>query len=147
MDCPDCGGPMWDNRDNKRNPKQPDFKCKDKDGCGKGVWVKGKGGGSGNGNRGQGAANAAGPRNSRPLVPLYGECLGYAVRAVKHHLPTATTADILAGAATLFIAATRDGAPLVAPKPKPAPPPPPKEPEPEFEGNGGYDGDGSELPF
>lgn len=28
--CPNCGGPMWDNREGKRNPKSPDFKCKDK---------------------------------------------------------------------------------------------------------------------
>lgn len=27
--CPKCGGEMWDNRQNKRNPKAPDFKCKD----------------------------------------------------------------------------------------------------------------------
>ena len=28
--CPNCNGPMWDNRVNKKNPKGPDFKCKDK---------------------------------------------------------------------------------------------------------------------
>jgi hypothetical protein len=27
--CPKCGGMMWDNRQNKTNPKAPDFKCKD----------------------------------------------------------------------------------------------------------------------
>jgi hypothetical protein len=26
--CPRCGGEMWDNRLNKKNPKAPDFKCK-----------------------------------------------------------------------------------------------------------------------
>lgn len=26
--CPRCGGEMWDNRTNKKNPKAPDFKCK-----------------------------------------------------------------------------------------------------------------------
>jgi hypothetical protein len=30
--CPKCGGAMWDNRPDKKNPKGPDFKCKDK-GC------------------------------------------------------------------------------------------------------------------
>ncbi|MBU1023355.1 hypothetical protein KKB99_03610, partial [bacterium] len=30
MKCPNCGGPMWDNTQNKKNPKAPDFKCKDK---------------------------------------------------------------------------------------------------------------------
>ena len=35
--CPKCGGPMWDNRDGKKNPKAPDFKCKDKH-CDGVVW-------------------------------------------------------------------------------------------------------------
>ena len=30
MNCPKCGGPMWDNRGRKKNPKGPDFSCKDK---------------------------------------------------------------------------------------------------------------------
>ncbi len=28
--CPICGGAMWDDRTMKRNPKAPDFKCKNK---------------------------------------------------------------------------------------------------------------------
>lgn len=28
--CPKCGGLMWDNRASKRNPKAPDFKCRDR---------------------------------------------------------------------------------------------------------------------
>ena len=36
-DCPKCQGPMWDNREGKRNPKAPDFKCKDR-GCDGVVW-------------------------------------------------------------------------------------------------------------
>jgi len=36
--CPDCGGPMWDNRETKKG-KQPDYRCKNKDGCGKAVWL------------------------------------------------------------------------------------------------------------
>ena len=28
--CPICGGPMWDDRLSKRNPKAPDFKCRNK---------------------------------------------------------------------------------------------------------------------
>ena len=35
--CPDCNGPMWDNRSTKKG-NQPDFKCKDRQ-CGKGVWL------------------------------------------------------------------------------------------------------------
>lgn len=29
--CPKCGGEMYDNRGSKKNPKAPDFKCKDTD--------------------------------------------------------------------------------------------------------------------
>ena len=36
--CQKCGGPVWDNRVDKKNPKGPDFKCKDKD-CGEGFWL------------------------------------------------------------------------------------------------------------
>jgi hypothetical protein len=28
--CPKCGGAMWDNRATKRNPKAPDYKCRDR---------------------------------------------------------------------------------------------------------------------
>ena len=35
--CPKCGGNMWDNRLNKRNPKSPDFKCKDRS-CDGVIW-------------------------------------------------------------------------------------------------------------
>jgi hypothetical protein len=49
--CPQCGGKVWDNRDNKKNPKAPDWKCRDKEckddkGFTTGGWVdkpKGKG--------------------------------------------------------------------------------------------------------
>jgi hypothetical protein len=36
-DCPKCGGRMWDNRLSKRNPKAPDYKCRNRscDGC---IW-------------------------------------------------------------------------------------------------------------
>lgn len=41
-ECPECGGDMWDNRDSKRNPKAPDFKCKDKS-CEGVIWPERKG--------------------------------------------------------------------------------------------------------
>lgn len=28
--CPICGGKMWDDRTSKRNPRAPDFKCRNK---------------------------------------------------------------------------------------------------------------------
>ena len=35
--CPKCSGDMWDNRVGKRNPKAPDFKCKDRE-CEGVIW-------------------------------------------------------------------------------------------------------------
>ena len=29
-ECPKCGGRMWDNRASKRNPRAPDFRCRDR---------------------------------------------------------------------------------------------------------------------
>ena len=40
-DCPDCGEDMWDNREDKRSARSPDFKCKDKD-CGHAIWLDSK---------------------------------------------------------------------------------------------------------
>jgi hypothetical protein len=39
--CPKCGGGVWDNRKDKKSPKAPDYKCKDKDGCDWAFWVDG----------------------------------------------------------------------------------------------------------
>lgn len=35
--CPTCGGRVWDNRLTKRNPKAPDFKCRDRS-CDGVIW-------------------------------------------------------------------------------------------------------------
>lgn len=35
--CPKCGGHTWDNRATKRNPKAPDYKCRDK-ACDGAIW-------------------------------------------------------------------------------------------------------------
>jgi hypothetical protein len=37
--CPECGAGMWDNREGKKNPKAPDWKCSDAR-CGKAIWEK-----------------------------------------------------------------------------------------------------------
>jgi hypothetical protein len=41
--CPKCAGAMWDNRVGKKNPKAPDWKCKDKQ-CDGVVWPPRDGG-------------------------------------------------------------------------------------------------------
>jgi hypothetical protein len=35
--CPKCGQGLWDNRATKKNPRQPDFKCKGSPAC---DWVQ-----------------------------------------------------------------------------------------------------------
>ena len=35
--CPKCGGRMWDNRATKRNPRAPDYKCRDRS-CEGVIW-------------------------------------------------------------------------------------------------------------
>jgi hypothetical protein len=35
--CPKCGGNTWDNRATKKNPKAPDYKCRDRS-CDGVVW-------------------------------------------------------------------------------------------------------------
>ncbi len=66
--CPKCSGAMWDNRAGKRNPKAPDFKCRDKS-CDGVVWPP------------RGAASTAGaatgetgalPPDGMPLCPICG---------------------------------------------------------------------------
>jgi hypothetical protein len=39
--CPKCSGRMWDNRASKRNPKAPDYKCRDRS-CDGVVWPDAK---------------------------------------------------------------------------------------------------------
>lgn len=123
--CPKCGGNMWDNRASKRKPTQPDFKCKDR-GCDGVIWPpKGQASPSSNGN-GAHASNGAAPSLRRPLGPLYHECLDFAKKCCAHHFGNdVATADVVAAAATLFIQAVKDNAPIravvAAPEPPPAP--------------------------
>ncbi len=52
--CPKCGGRMWDNRATKRNPKAPDFKCRDRS-CDGVIWPP--------------KDAKAGSRSTEPMVP------------------------------------------------------------------------------
>ena len=62
--CPKCGGRMWDNRLSKRNPKAPDFKCRNRS-CDGVIWpAKAGQRASGNSRGGNSAESSAGP-----LVP------------------------------------------------------------------------------
>jgi hypothetical protein len=144
MNCPDCGGAMWDNRESKKNPKSPDFKCKNKDGCGKGVWEKK--GDAAPANRSSNGNGHAPITATRPLGPLYNECMVFAKAACAHHFGDHATPDVVVAAtATLFIQATKGDAPIRAPKPAPAPPPPPPPPPAPASSDRYYEDD--PLPF
>ena len=55
--CPKCGGRMWDNRLSKRNPKAPDYKCRNRS-CDGVIWPPRSGAQAGNPEL---AADTAGP--------------------------------------------------------------------------------------
>jgi hypothetical protein len=59
--CPKCGGRMWDNRLSKRNPKAPDYKCRNRS-CDGVIWPAKPGRGSAN-------ERATSADASGPLVP------------------------------------------------------------------------------
>ena len=61
--CPKCGGRMWDNRLSKRNPKAPDYKCRNRS-CDGVIWPPKAGQRASSSGRGNSAETTAGP-----LVP------------------------------------------------------------------------------
>lgn len=129
MNCPKCGGDMWDERQGKfwgtgltpNGKNKPTHKCKDKE-CAKNggvAWEKSSGA-----NGGPAVARQQSPAEptrhseaksppSSALAPLYVECLASARQAIiAAGLKNASPSDVIAAAATLFIAATRDGRPV-----------------------------------
>ena len=77
--CPVCGGKMWDDRASKRNPRAPDFKCRNKPrfaggpGCEGVIWPpregEQRGGGTATASRNGSVARANGARPSaRPAA-------------------------------------------------------------------------------
>lgn len=65
-DCPVCGGAMWDNRLTKRNPKAPDYKCRDRS-CEGVIWPARSPDEEAEGSvaTGRAASESASPRSSR----------------------------------------------------------------------------------
>lgn len=144
MECPDCGGPMWDNRTTKRSPKQPDWKCKDKDNCGKAVWDKPKAAAKQNG-----AAPAARP--TTPLAPVYDECFRVAAKVVSTYCGALkipfTAQDVVAATATMFIQASQSGRPVKEPKQDAKPKEQPKSAKPEDRDDYPFPPESDDLPF
>jgi len=150
VNCPKCGLEMMDVRASKSSPKAPDFTCTDPNcvnekGYRTGAWLpKPKPAPQ------QAAQAVRGPKWTWvQLSTFYGRSLALAAKhipeiAQRHKIPF-TTADILSGAATIFIAATRDGVKeLEAPAP-PAPAPQPLTERPHALAKGDADDDG--LPW
>ena len=132
MECPVCNGEMWDNRNRKKNPKSPDFKCKNKE-CGKAIWTTPKPNGQPPRASGTAAAYSWGD-----LGRTYARCVDIAKKA----WPVAGNAphvggELVAAAATVFIQATKLGLKVEGPKPPPPPPPPPP-PEDDYERDNDY---------
>ena len=63
--CPKCGGRMWDNRLSKRNPKAPDFKCRNRS-CDGVIWPAKAGQRTSASGRGGSAESSAGPLIPEP---------------------------------------------------------------------------------
>lgn len=129
MNCPTCGGECYDNREKRAGGwKGPIYKCKNQ-GCGWVQWPPKE-----KGQQQQGGAPK--PREAKWTWATLSRTYGRSLLLAEQHMKSSTErtkvvyapADVLAAAATIFIAASRDGV-SDAPKPAPAPPPPPP-PEP-----------------
>jgi hypothetical protein len=68
--CPKCQGPMWDNRPGKKNPKAPDFKCKDRE-CDGVIWPP-RGAVAGTSTPAAGAAATGSVAPGMPACPICG---------------------------------------------------------------------------
>ena len=145
--CSVCGGALWDNRGRKKNPKGPDWTCKNEDckddnGYKQGFWLKRHGNGqAGNARPGGGSAAAAPKWSWGSLSKTYHRCLEIATREVRAAAEVYkvgfTTADVLQATATLFIAASRDGMKADPPQQQPL-----EERPQQLD-----DDDGDDLPF
>jgi len=111
MQCPKCSGPVYDNREKnvqrvaEGKKPMPEFKCRDES-CGWVQWPPKE-------------PKTAKPQGSAPprgakwtwqsLSSCYVKSLALAVKHCTAKVPGATPEAIIAAAATIFIAASRDG--------------------------------------
>lgn len=151
MTCPKCGGPVIPAT--KTSPKSPDFvcaneKCLNDKGYRSGIWNDSKSGGGGGAKKGGWQPKAL-IWKSAQLGTAYAWALKQAeeviIESSKRTKVGFTTADILNGAATIFIAITGnvDPRPPAPPAPISAPPTTPLDQKPAALANAGD----SDLPF
>lgn len=168
--CPKCGGDMWDNIDTKKNPKAPDYACKDKQGCGAGIWLTDT---QKNAARAQqapaGGGGAPRPVGNIILDTMMYRCLQSAYAMLDKNVKDGkisfySSDNALNLATTLFLSRTRDRSgilriekpvpapqpPVVPVPPQPPPAPPPPAPLPQHDDREGYfqsPGSDDDLPF
>lgn len=122
--CPKCNGRMWDNRATKRNPRAPDFKCRDRS-CDGVLWPGQHNAAApiiaprlhhddGTGHEGEQGSDSNGTGDYRPRAGLrrcYLELTDFVLAEVRPKYQDAgvpcTDATVAAIAATMFIAACR----------------------------------------
>lgn len=78
VECPVCGGAMWDNRATKRNPRAPDYRCRDRS-CDGVIWP---------------SRTSAGDAATAPLTDAEADA-GTTSGATKGDTPTPARADDL----------------------------------------------------
>lgn len=124
-ECQKCGGPVWDNRANKKNPKGPDYKCKDKN-CNEAFWFDSAPLAKANAPKQQanGAPKPGGQKWTwQELSTTYERSLKLAEKHMeqlgKRTKIAVTTDNIISAAATIFIAVSRDGVKPLAPQQQP----------------------------
>lgn len=135
---------MWDNRENKKNPRAPDYKCRDKS-CEGVIWPPKNG--AQKSNAPAKPLARAGRWSWESLETQYGKCLDIAERQLKglltrHKGLVIDTTAVLSCAATLFIAIGRDGLQEAVSRPPAAAL---EEPPPQLATKGHADDD--DLPF
>ena len=126
---------MWDNREGKKNPRAPDFKCKDRN-CDGVIWPPRGRQAQGGQPRAIPRAYSAPPQAAAPeLTPRQYLMQCANLLELCHNAARAVIGDDYDGedARTLFIAASRAGMIAKMPMKPIAPPPPEPEPEPELE--------------
>ena len=152
--CPNCGGPVWDNRAKKASgqftPKSPDFTCRDKE-CAWAMWpTENPVRANTYTKRPQAAPTAAPTQPTAASAPTrqqvaqrreqvraaYGDCVDWVLaNAVPSAAAAGATVDVQAMAFSVFKATYGVAREFAFPAPRqqqPAviPPPPPRRPEP-----------------
>lgn len=137
LSCPKCGGAVWDNRETKRSPKAPDYKCQNRN-CDGVIWPPRDQARGGN-------KSSAQPRPQQyPWGPLLKLCVQYTQKEIAPLFTNPTNEMVKEMAISLFITASNQRGEIfkkAAPAPQPPAPPPPPPPVAEYD-----DSDGG-LPF